>query len=123
MVSGAVPAALPDVLGRTLGLSPFALRRAARASGRSHHPESAGASVHRYPDELHVSQRRLVVFRHVDPILCGLSPALLDCAPHGAMGIFVNWMCRGIFCAVRFARAVATKRLMGPGRFCNLSIA
>src|SRR5215472_1069944 len=123
VVSRSVPAALPDVLGRTPGLSPFALRRTARTCGRSHHPEPAGAAVHRYPDELHVSQRRLVVFLHVDPILCDLSPALLDCAPYRAIGIFVDWMCRRIFCAVRFARAVATKRLMGPGRFCNLSIA
>src|SRR4249919_2162439 len=97
MVLGALRAALPDVLGRTPGISRVAVRRAARAGGRSHYPESARAPVHRYPDELHVSQRGVVVLRHADPVLFDLSPALLDSAACRTMVVSVHRMRCGIF--------------------------
>ena len=39
-----------------------------------------------------------------------------------AFAVFANRMCRGIFRALRFARAMATKRLVGPRRLRDLSI-
>src|SRR5262249_5977792 len=108
---------------RARGLSRFAVRRPARTRGRSHYPEPTRPAVHRYPDELHVSQRGVVVFLHANPVLCDLSPALLDGAPHGAVGVFTNWMRGGIFCALRFARALAAKWVVGAWRLRDLSIA
>src|SRR5262245_18448143 len=122
VVSRAVSAALSDVLGRALGVSRVALCCSARTGGRSHHSEPARPAVHRYRDELYVSQRGMVVFLHADPVLCDLSPALLDGAPHGPMAVFANWMCRGIFRALRLAGPLAAKRIVGTRRFRNLSI-
>src|SRR4029453_11712370 len=100
VVSRAVSTALPDLLGRAFGVSRVAFCCPARTGGRSHHSEPARPAVHRYRDELHVFKRRVVVFLHANPVLCDLSPALLDGAPHGPMAVFVNWMCGGIFRAL-----------------------
>src|SRR5262249_4741755 len=122
LVLGAVPAALSDVLGSAFGLSGVAFRRPSRTGGRSHHPEPARPAIHRYPDELHVSQRGVVVFLHADPVLCNLSTALLDGASRWAVVVFDNRVCRGIFRALRLAGALAAKRVVGPWRFRDLSI-
>src|ERR1051325_6928017 len=81
MVLGAVCTPVPDVLGRPFGLPFLSFRRAPGASGQSHHPKSARSAVHQYRDELHVSQRGVVVLLHVNPVLFDLSPALLVGAP------------------------------------------
>ena len=101
-------------------VSPFVARL--EPGRRSHYPESARASVHRYPDELHVSQRGVVVFLHADPILFDLSPALLDCAPNRALAVSANRMRRRFFRALRAARALAAKRIVGARRLRNLSL-
>src|SRR5437667_2525347 len=117
MVLGALRAALPDVLGRTPGVSRVAVRRAAGTGGRSHHPEPARPAVHRYRDELHVSKRGVVVFRHADPVLCDLSPALLDGAACWTMVVFVHRMRCRIFRALRLAGTLAPKWTVGARRF------
>src|SRR5437899_9812790 len=123
MVLGAVRTALSDVLGRALGVSRVAVRCPPRTGGRPHHPEPARSAVHRYRDELHVSKRGVVVFRHADPVLCDLSPALLDSAACWTMVVSVHRMRCRIFRALRLAGAMAAKRVVGTRRFCNLSIA
>src|SRR6266487_1958669 len=100
MVSRAVPAPLSNVLGRAFGLSPFALRRAARTSGRSHYPEPPRSALHRYSDEFHVPQRGMVVLLHADPVLFDFSSALLGGAPFRAVVVSVSRMCCRIFCAL-----------------------
>src|SRR5712675_1415394 len=123
MVLGAVRTAISDVLGRALGLSRVAFCCPPRTGGRSHHPEPARPAVHRYRDKLHVSERGVVVLLHADPVLCDLSPALLDSAACWTMVVSVHRMLCRIFCALRFARALATKRIVGTRRFRDLSIA
>src|SRR5215469_11101987 len=113
MVSRAVPAALSDVLGGALGLSSFAIRRAAGTSRRSHHPESSRSALHRYRDELHVPECSVVVLLHTDPTLFDFSPALSDGASPGTMVVFGNRMCRRIFRALRAARSLAAEWLVG----------
>ena len=122
LVRRAISTALPDVLGRAFGLSRFAFRRASRTGGQPHHSEPARPQVHRYPDELHVPQRRMVVFLHADPVLFDLSPALLGGAPHWSMVVPDNRMCRRIFRALHIARCLATKRVVGPRRFRDLPV-
>src|SRR4051812_38877197 len=122
LVLGAVCTAIPDVLGCALGLSGIAVRRAPRTRGRSNRPQSARAAVHRYRDELHVSKCGVVVFRHADPVLSDLSPALLDGTAGWTMVVSVHWMRCGIFRTLCLARALATKRTLGTRRFRNLSI-
>src|SRR2546428_237805 len=121
LVSRASPAALSDVLGRTSGLSGFAVRRSARARRRSHCTEPARPALHRYSNELHVPQRVMVVLLHADSALSYLSPALLRGPPLGTMGVSDHRMCRGFFRALCIARALAAKRVMGTGRFRDLS--
>ncbi len=104
------------------GVSRVAFRCPPRTGGRSHHPQPARPAVHRYRDELHVSKRGVVVFRHADPVLCDLSPALLDGAACWTMVVSVHWMRCRIFRALRLARALAPKRIVGTRRFRNLSI-
>src|SRR6266403_5086690 len=123
MVLGAVRTAISDVLGRALGLSCLAVGCSPRTGGRSHHPQSARPAVHRYRDELHVSKRGVVVFLHADPVLCDLSPALLDGAACWTMVVSVHRMRCRIFRALRLAGALAAKRIVGTRRFRNLSIA
>src|SRR5258707_11344544 len=123
MVLGAVHTVIPDVLGGALGVSRVAFCCPPRTGGRSHHPEPARPAVHRYRDELHVSKRGVVVFRHADPILCDLSPALLDGAACWTMVVSVHRMHCGIFRTLCLARALAPKRIMGARRFRSLSIA
>src|SRR5207244_3006174 len=77
MVRRAIRPALSDVLGRASGLSTFAVYRAARAGGRTYRSQPARSSLHQYRDELHVSQRGLVVLFDADPILSYFSLALL----------------------------------------------
>src|SRR5712675_1676732 len=122
MVLGAVRTAISDVLGRALGLSRVAFCCPPRTGGRSHHPQPARPAVHRYRDKLHVSERGVVVLLHADPVLCDLSPALLDSSARWTMVVSVHRMRRGIFCALRLARALAAKRIVGTRRFRSLSI-
>jgi len=123
VVSRTVSAALSDVLGRAFGVSPVAFCCPARSGGRSHHSEPARPAVHRYRDELHVSQRGVVVFLHADPVLFDLSPALLDSAACWTMVVSVYRMRCRMFCAIRLARPVAAKRIVGTRRFRDLSFA
>ena len=123
LVSRAVPAALPNVLGRAFGLSRFTFRGAPRTGGRPHRAKPARSPFHRYPDELHVPQRGLVVFLHADPILFDLSPALLDGAPTWAMDVSDNRVRCRIFRTLRITRALAAKRIVGAWRFRGLSLA
>src|SRR5882762_7887832 len=122
LVSRAISAALSDVLGRTFGLSTFTFRRASRTSGQPHHSEPARTPVHRYPDELHVPQRGVVVFLDADSVLFDLSPAFLGSAPSWAMDVSDNRVRRRIFLPLRVARAVATKRIVGARWVRNLSV-
>ena len=123
VVSLAIPAALSDVLGRALGLSAVAFRRASRTGGQPHRAEPARSALHRYSDELHVPQRGVVVFLHADPVLFDLSPALLGGAPFWTIALFVNRVCRWIFCALSVARRLAPKWIVGPRRFRGLPVA
>src|SRR5207249_11328837 len=72
--------------------------------------------------ELHVSQRGVVVLFHADPVLFDLPLAFLVGAPLGTVVVSDNRMCRRIFRALRVARAVATKRIVGARRFRDLPI-
>src|SRR5262249_20292456 len=123
VVSRAVSAALPNVLGSAFGVSRFAFRSAPRTGGRPDRAESARSPFHRYPEQFHVPERGMVVFRHADPVLFDLSPALLDGAPHWAIAVFANRMCGGLFRALRLARTLAAKWVVGTGRFRDLSLA
>ena len=111
-----------DVLGRAPGLSRFAIRRTARTGRRSDHPEPARPAVHRYSDELHVSQRSVVVLLHADSVLSNLSPPLLVGATCWTLVVFVYRMRCWIFRPLRFAGAVASRWFVGPRRVRNLSI-
>src|SRR5437870_3359764 len=122
LVSGAVSAALPDVLGGASGLSRFTFCRPSRTSGQPHHSQPARPALHRYPDELHVPKRGVVVLLHADPVLFNLSPALLGSAPRWTMVVSNNRVCCRIFRALRVPRAVAARRIMGPRRLRDLSI-
>src|SRR6266481_709650 len=122
LVSRAVSAALSDVLGRTFGLSTFTFRRASRTGGQPNHSEPARSPVHRYPDELHVPQRGLVVLLHADPVLFDLSPTLLGSAPPWTMDFSDNRVCRRIFRSLHITRCLAAKWIVGPWRFCDLSV-
>src|SRR5207247_9921252 len=113
LVSGEASAALPDVLGCASGLSGFTFCRASRTGGQPDHSEPARSPLHRYSDELHVPQRGVVVLLHVDPVLSDLSPALLGGAPLGTAVVSDNRMCGRIFRALRVARSLATKRIVG----------
>src|SRR4029077_14115266 len=72
---------------------------------------------------LYVSERGVVVFRHADPVLCDLSPTLLDGAAGWTMVVSIRRMRCGIFRALCLARALAPKWIMGARRFRSLSIA
>src|SRR5215471_21196420 len=98
MVSRAVPAALSDVLGRASGVSAFPVRCTPGTGGRSHHLKSAWSAVHRYRDELHVPQRGMVVFRHANPVILNLPPAVSDRAPFGTVVVFVSCVRHWILC-------------------------
>src|SRR4029077_21046040 len=111
VVLGAFHTALPDVLGRAFGVSRIAFRCPPRTGGRSHHPEPARPAFHRYRDELHVSKRGVVVFLHANPILCDLSPALLDGAACWTMVVSIHWMRCRILRTLCLARALAPKRI------------
>src|SRR6266496_4360212 len=123
MVSRAAPAALSHVLGRALSLSGFSVRRASRTGGQPHYPEPARSALHRYSDELHVPQRSVVVFLNADSVLFDLSPALFRSSPTGTVGLFVDRVRCRIFCALFFARDLATKWIVGPRWFCDLPFA
>src|SRR5512132_1983263 len=123
VVLGALRTAVPDVLGGASDLSCLAVRCPPRTGGRSYHSESARPAVHRYPDELYVSKRGVVVCRHADPVLFDLSPALLDGAARWTTVVSVHRMRCGIFRALCVARALAPKRIVGTRRFRNLSFA
>src|SRR4029450_9312957 len=123
MVSRAVPAPLSNVLGGAFGLSPFALRRAAGTSGRSHHPEPPRSTLHRYSDEFHVPQRGVVVLLHADPVLFDFSHPVPGCASFRTVVVPVNRMCCRIFCALYAAYSLASKWLVGAGWFRYLPFA
>src|SRR4051794_18931076 len=112
MVLGAIRTAVPDVLGRSRCLPCIAVHRPPRTSGPSNYPQSARAAVRQYRDELHVSKRGVVVFRHADPVLFDLSPALLGGAACWTWVVSVHRMRCGIFFPLRAARALAAKRIV-----------
>src|SRR5207249_7918352 len=85
--------------------------------------KSARPPFHRYSDELHVPERGMVVLLHADPILFDLSPALLGGAPARAGTLFVSRVRRRLFRALRVARALAAKWVVGAWRFRDLSLA
>ena len=63
----------------------------------------------------------MVVFRNADPVLFDLSPALLDGAPSWTMVVSHHCMCRRIFRSLHITSCLATKRIVGPRRFRDLS--
>src|SRR5204863_3233362 len=123
MVSRPIPAALSDVLGRAFGLSPVTFRCAARTGGQPHRAEPARSALHRYSDELHVPQRGVVVFFDADPALFDFSRALLGGAALWTVEVFVNRVCRRIFCPVFVAGGLAAKWIVGARWFRDLPIA
>ncbi len=62
-------------------------------------------------------------FSFADPVLLDLSPALSGGAPFGTMVVFVRRVCRRIFRALRIARGLAAKWIVGARRFRSLSAA
>src|SRR5207249_12319160 len=67
-------------------------------------------------------ERGIVVLLYADPVLFDLSPALLGGAAGWTAVVSDNWICGRIFRALRVARALAAKRIMGPWRLRDLSI-
>ena len=64
----------------------------------------------------------MVVLLHANPVLFCLSPALLGSASPWAMDVSDNRVRRRIFRPLRFARALAAKRIVGAWRFRDLSV-
>jgi len=123
VVSRPLPAALSDVLGSRTWfnlVSPFVARLEPVDSRII--LSLLGLRFIEYSDELHVPQRRVVVFLHADSVLSDLSPALLGRAPSGTIALFVNRVCHRIFRALHFALRLAAKWLWVLGGFavCRL---
>ena len=121
MVSRAVPAALSDVLGRALGLSPVTFRRAPRTGGQPHHPEPLGLRfIHIQMNFMYLNAAwwyfsMLIQFYLIFPCSFG-QREVWD------QQLFVNCMRLGIFRALFVARCLATNGLWVLGGFaiCRL---
>src|SRR5262249_24767488 len=58
-----------------------------------------------------------------DPVLFDLSPALLDRAPLRAVVVSRHRVCSRIFRSLHITRRLATERVVGARRFCDLPVA
>ena len=96
---------------RTSRLPGFAVRRSSRAGRRPNRPEPARAALHRYHDELHVPQRRLVVFSMLIQFYL-LFPIFFWAARN--LG---PWPFLLLACAIGFPRPLLDARLLSENGF------